>query len=268
MDSYQIEPELLRPAPRPIRRRAGRPAFVGCFVLLIMPHTIVGLFMLMGLIQSLIGLFLGPVVPATVVAHNTTHSSKGGTSYHLRLSYDVYGDHEERDCTVGSDAYNRIEDGAAIEVKLMNRPRLLPGIQMAGAVPLFSPTAPLGAVAAQAGFTLFWDGIVGVFLYILLVLPWLYRSLVINGVPVEGRITGKKVQSGKSTTYYLLYEFTPLPSGLPTMDSLQPLRSKMTVRSQEYHRAQEGERVTVLYREGRPKLSVLYEYGDYEVVGP
>ncbi|MEZ0265192.1 MAG: DUF3592 domain-containing protein, partial [Phycisphaerae bacterium] len=83
---------------------------------------------------------------------------------------------------------------------------------------------------------------------------WLYT----DGTAVPGTVTGGRVARVKGgTLYYVWYEFAPA-DGSGRRESKQ-----MVAGPEEYAAALSGRPVTVLYDPGRPKRSVVYEYGGY-----
>ena len=285
MISHEIEPELLRPVPRPVRRRVGRGCALGCVQLFILPHTAVGIGMLLWALHGLT-ILIGPTVPGFITGRSSVRSSKGGPSYFLHYTYRVGADAHAAKYQVDSSDYSQVPDGTSIGVKVS------PFTPEHGSMLLVPGRAPWKEVAPRVFFALFWNGILSVFYWALYVQPWLLRSLVIKGIPVEGTIVGKDVIHGKSTAYRLYYDYrpmttvqsTPAPSmsmSLPTnsnaWDSSSALsdntvreaalsKGEMDVRLEDYEAVNIGDKFTVLYAPNRPQRSVIYRFADYEVI--
>ncbi len=107
-------------------------------------------------------------------------------------------------------------------------------------------------------FALFWNSIVFLFQWEITVVPLIRRGLVVRGRPIMGRIVDKKTQTGKTTTYYVLYTYDT--------DLGQPQRGKMAVARELWNGVQPGQLMTVLYDRSRPRRSVIYALGNYEAV--
>jgi hypothetical protein len=107
-------------------------------------------------------------------------------------------------------------------------------------------------------FSLFWNGIMSAFVYMLWIHPIRQRLLVRNGDTAPGTITRRTETRGKGTTYTLCYTFRTRFG--------EVIETKSNVSQAGYHAAFEGAPVTVIYNPSRPKRSVPYEYSDFLVI--
>jgi hypothetical protein len=106
-------------------------------------------------------------------------------------------------------------------------------------------------------WSLGWNGLLSVFVYLLWIHPIRQRLLVRNGDTASGTITRRTETRGKGTTYTLWYSFRTRFG--------EDIETKANVSQVDYRDAFEGAAVTVIYDPGRPKRSVPYEYSDFLV---
>jgi hypothetical protein len=251
---YLLEPELGAAPPRPIRRRPGRGWLFGGVQFFLLPHTLVGIFLLFFTLHTLALILFGQFVPGWITGREIrpTSRNKEGYYYTVHYAYSVDGRRYTDKRTVSREAYERLEEGTRVEVKTL---RLGPWSQAMLLLPGSSPWSRFLPIALIA---LFWDGILSFFVWLLYVLPLVYRWLVIYGQPAPGRVTERSKRTGRTTSYYLHYQFTP--------EGWQPVKSKMEVRREAWETTPKGALVTVLHSPRNPRWNVLYCFADYHVV--
>ena len=255
-----MPPELARPTPRPVRRRAGS---MGCGIVLgrlfILPHLGVGLFLLLFMLPATIAaVFFGEDHDGQVIRTWTTRGSKGSITYHIKYAYQAGGQERTGDRTVSKKqdqqlaGWSKGSSAGAIKVKTVRAlgyyydKAILPG------------ESGWGAVGEAVLFAGFWNGMAFVFVYMLWIMPWRAKRLCRYGVAMPGRIHGMHTTRGKTTTYYIDYEFVHPPFGLR--------KKSQSVGSERYNAAHQGQMVTVLCYPGKKGPTVVYEYGDFECV--
>jgi hypothetical protein len=196
---HAIEPVLNTPIPRLVRRKKGRRG-KGCLVLFIMPHTLVGLGVLgLTLFMTLVTLF-GSAVPATVTGRYSKDDSDGDTQHYLNYRYTASGAVHDKTAKVSYATYSTTTEGTTLTVKVLPFLQEYPYLNIAG-----NKTTPLGFMWC---FTLFWNGILAVFWWTLVLSPHLHRRLVRWGVPVIGRVLHKRIVKGSyGDSHYVRYEF-------------------------------------------------------------
>ncbi|HEV8379791.1 MAG TPA: hypothetical protein VGP99_13145 [Tepidisphaeraceae bacterium] len=254
-EQFKIPRELERRPPRPVRRRAGT---LGCgtlgarFIAIIFLGA--GLFVL-GRIPVIIAVVThGESHPGTVMK---TWISKSGrrssTSYHVRYAYEAAGQVHSDSRTVSHEQYDQLSaspPALPLDVKALSiggtyfDQMFLPGES------LWGPVWWAVLVAAIV------NGVAGLISYYIWIVPWQHRKLCREGKPIVGHITRMHSSSGKTTTYYLDYEFDQPGLGVRV--------ATMTVTSERWHQAQVSEPVTVLCYPNRKRPTVMYEYGDFE----
>ncbi len=257
-ETFSMPKELERRPPRPVRRREGT---LGCGIvfgrLFILPHVIVGLFLLLVMFPATIAaVFFGEVHDGRVVKTWTTTGKKGSVTYRMKYSYDAGGQERTGDRTVSKTEYQQLSGWSEGQ---WSGPLKVHTTSVMGhyfdqvVLPDESPWEPVGLSLVMA---LLWNGIVFIFVYLLWIAPWREKRLYRWGTPVPGRIFGKHTTRGKTTSYYLDYEFVQPGFGLR--------KKKQGVTSERYYAAREGEMVTVLCYPNRKGPTVVYEYGDFE----
>ena len=215
-NSHQIEPELLRPTPRPLRNKKAE-TFLGCARIFLVPFILSG-----------IGLFLMALVATGGVLYGQI---SGATGRNSNVTTALWG------------------------------------------IPFF-----------LWFFTLFWNGITGVFVWLFYVQPARERKLVESGAPTLGRITNKTTSKGEhGTSFFLHYEYSPIEYSMngPKLQgnafapqistfSSQPLalsfKGTAILGHQDYDAVAVGDSMTVLFDVNRPERSLLYRFAHWEVV--
>lgn len=200
--SYSFEPELLKPAPRDVRRRAGaKKSAKGCTGCFLIPHTVVGIGLMLWLLWLAVFAVAGRTVPATIIGRDTGTSDDGPT-YHLLYSYNAGGRTYEKKASVAWSDYTNLRDGSATWVKISPfAPGIGPRLQVARNNGM--------SLMFLVPFALFWN----VFLFAV----WKGalgmgggKKLVREGIPAVGRILHKRIVSGSyGDTHYILFEWLP-----------------------------------------------------------
>ncbi len=258
---HEIEPELQRPAPRRIKRRAGHPNVGGCVQIFLLPHTLVGLFLPLYLLFLLCLATFGIDSPGHVLSTNSYMST--GKSPHMvydvRYSFKVNGIEHTNETSVPADKFGELHEGSPVTARyLAGMPDTHPVLTGPG----FAPYSELGFVII---FTIFWDMFVGFVAWTVYVVPVVNRNLVVSGVPAVGRVVDKKMNIGsKTTSCVVTYEFVPERVGI---QQASPITGKTTVTSADYSLVREGEPVTILYKRDQPKTNLLYKGAEFEAVG-
>jgi hypothetical protein len=252
-EQFKIPRELERRPPRPVHRRAGA---LGCGV--------IGgrFFALVFIVVGLVLLGRIPIVIA-VVTHGESHvgtvektwSSRGrrSTSYHVRYWYEAGGQVRSDSRSVSHSQYDRLSSSLPalpLDVRAKEiggtyfNEMYLPGESLWGPVWVAVLVAVVG------------NGVAWLISYFAFIVPLQHKKLCREGKAIVGHITRMHSSSGKTTTYYLDYEFDHPGLGMRT--------ATMTVTSERWHLAYVGEAVTVLCYPNKKRPTVMYEYGDFE----
>lgn len=196
----------------------------------------------------------GPIVPGTIIERYTDINNDRKTIYFLRCRYSLNDQTYTRNELVSLNTYNRVSTGADARVQVSP---ILPGKDSLILLPGKSPWEDviillLGSVVL--------NGLMGVTVWHVVVVPWRRKQLVIKGTPISGRLVNKVLVTSSRMTYYqLLYEFQP-PGHEDTVSG------KQYVREDDWKAVKIGKAVTVLYDPDNVKNSVLYRYADFEVL--
>ena len=173
--SHQIEPELQSAPPRPITRRAGHGHFINFMHIFLAPHALVGIGLVFMLLFGIAHSFFGTQVEALVLGKSES-STKKGPSYSLRYEYQLPGKRIFAEESVSWRLYAKLHQGAVVKVKAL-------------AIGPFStenlleaePKIPILFIFL---FMLLWNGcLLGGFIWPLVIVPLLQRSLVREGRP-------------------------------------------------------------------------------------
>ncbi len=249
----RIEP----PGPPPRRVRLKSDGFrvgMGCLWLFLVPFVIVGVIVPGMVLKRLYLTFGAPATSGKVVARSDDGDSDED-NYRVEYTYTVAKNSYRHWESVPFDAYADLEVGAPV---LVQYAPLLPGMVAGVALPARSRLWNLGF---WAPFALFWDAIVSIFLYLLVVLPLRARWLHCHGKAGVARIVRKEVSKrDDSTSYFLCYDFTP--------ESMRPaaVSDKIAVELAEWNTVQIGDETTILYDPSRPHRRLLYPYGGFEIL--
>lgn len=275
---HSIEPELQRPAPRPVRARTGKKSGgIGCLRVFILPHMLVGIFVLLAAVSmTLVNLF-GANIPATITGHYTTNDSDGDTTYRVNYSYTLNGQRHNDEAKVSAAEY-------AAPVGTVVALKIFPAVPVMGKQLMLPETRPYGRIGFFWIFALFWNGLLSLFVWVAYVAPAVQRKLVSQGTPCVGRIIDKQVSSGEgSDSYYLRYEYAPVdwmdtPAYTKALEAAQKknrwtsiypapgmLAGLTAVNQSEYESVQTGDAVTVLYNPEKPLQSAVYRFCGHEI---
>lgn len=247
--SHQIEPELQSAPPRPITRRAGHGHFINFMHIFLAPHALVGIGLVFMLLFGIAHSFFGTQVEALVLGKSES-STKKGPSYSLRYEYQLPGKRIFAEESVSWRLYAKLHQGAVVKVKAL-------------AIGPFStenlleaePKIPILFIFL---FMLLWNGcLLGGFIWPLVIVPLLQRSLVREGRPIPGFIVYFYIDKRKrGNLYYIKYGYAPAD---------QQLTREMRIRKEDYAAAVvDKSSVTILYDPKRPLRSVIYRYAPYK----
>jgi hypothetical protein len=272
MSDYQIEPELLQPVPRRVRMDNSSGA-LGCLAglwLFLTPFILIGVFMPLWAVHKTVVEVLGHDVPGRVQERVRSHQ-RHGYEWYLRYTYTAGGEeHVAKDKEPDSGAY---PEGGPILVRVSP---ILPGIDSRIVAPGAAGPSELAFVWL---FAIFWNAILSIFVYMLIVVPILSYQIYRRGEVGVATIvdlttkTSRDSQGRTDTSYVLTYEYTPVgPDGMAGA----LVRDTQNASQREWDKEQIGDDVTVLYwkrplrlgpwgRIGRMN-SVLYRYGGFRVV--
>jgi len=255
---FTTSAKSLPPPPRRVHGRLGGGLWFTR--LFIMPHMLVGIGAIGYLVFLLLWHVFGTDFPATVIDTKVSHSSKHGDSYILNYRFEAGGETKFDSGTVGWSVYQTYQKKTPGQT---NPPVT---VHYLGLGPLHhaalressSPWSEMGFVTLWA---IFWNGVLSIFVYQIWVKPIRARLLYKNGDSTAGKLLKKRVQTGKSSAYYVSYRFNEPVSG-------QQYESEILVWSHDsWLQAVEGQPVTVLFARNNPKRSTVYEFGGYRVDG-
>lgn len=237
-----IEPELRGATPRRVSYTAGtQAARTLCVVLLVGVTWLVGWLGArdIGDLNALLGHGM------TTTAHVTDKHEHHGksTSYSLDYSFTVDGEEVDSNESISHYTYDYTNIGDPIDVTYLPEQ---PQTHRVGAVTrdrvdIQRTEWQWGDFAAA--------GIMGLILLAVELNYRGHRRLLETGVPVRGEVTDRSMVRGKSTTYYLYYEF-PGP--------LQTQTNKITVSRFVFDSNPPGEDLTVLYDPAKPTYNRPY----------
>jgi hypothetical protein len=228
-------------------RRKGLPIPVRCVLFAFIPHVWVGIGVIVAVLWVPAMALFGHDTTATVVSR-TLIASKG-THCLVTYAYEESGRRFTDKESFAPDAYRRFAPGTTFPVRSLH----VFGLGSSHR----TDDSPLPGFAGLLFFGLFWNGVLFTLFLTFCLAPLLERRLLRDGEATIGRITGKRVNRGKSTTYHLAYR------GL-TADGTE-LIGEMSVDQADYNAAQVGEEVLILCDPLRPRRSVLYKYSQYAV---
>jgi len=222
-----------------------------------MPHTLIGI----GgagyvLLLSLWALF-GADVPGVVTSADVYHSIKNRDSYTLKYTFQIGGQTKSGSEGVGYDLYQRYKSPSDTNPPVTVRYFSIAGSKHAA---LHTNRSLWGEIWKLALAMIFWNLVVGVFVYQLWVKPLRARWLYKYGETVTGTLLRKRMETRKSAYYYITYSFHHPYSG-------QTLEKEIEVWHEPlWNLAVEGQPVTVLFSRNNPKYSTVYEFGGYQVL--
>jgi hypothetical protein len=229
--------------------------FVRLFTL---PHTIIGIVAFGYWALMVLWALFASDIPGVVTKSDVHNSSKGGTSYTLKYQFEAGGERKSGSSGVSQSVYERIRAADA------EQPAVTVRYFKLGAFEHDELREARGAGWAEIGFltlwVVFWNSIMSVFAYAIWIRPIRVRLLYKHGETTAGTLVGKRVRSGKNTSYYVSYEFRHPVTG-------EMLRAETQVpNGAAWNMAREGQDVTVLYALNNPKRSAVYEFSGYGVI--
>lgn len=250
-----ITPESLPQPPRRVHGKLGGSLwFTRIFI---MPHMLIGIGALGYLAFLLLWLALGTDIPAVVTGRDISHSSKGGTRYHLKYQFQVDGQTKSVRTSVSYDLYELYQFHNQSNPPVTVHYFAIGPLQHSALRESGSLWSELGFLSLWAGF---WNTVMSVFLYQIWIKPLRGRYLYRYGQAASGTVLNKRKRTGKSTTYYVSYSFQDPYSGREFEREMQVWKADA------WHQAAIQQKVTVLYSQNNPKWSTVYEFGGYEVI--
>jgi hypothetical protein len=231
-------------ANRRVKRRAGRPGLWSALVVLFIPHVWVGI----GLVGLAIGQLAFPLVAEPVTGHvlsKEQHVVKGSPTWNVRITYALHGEPGELYRRVSEAEYQHIAKGDAVELKAA----CILGLQHAS--PADAPNIPVMLL-----FALFWNSIVGMFVYSMALRPILNRWLVRHGASAAGTIT--RIDPPAKGTCKVFYSFVPEGAGVH-------VEGTCTINTSIADTLRKGMPVTIFHLAARPMFSVVYEASAWEL---
>ena len=250
--------KLLPPPPRQVHGRLGGSLWFGR--IFIMPHVLIGIGGAGYLVFLLAWRLLGADYPATVTGAKVWHSSKRGDSYALNYRFEAGGETRLDSAKVSWSVYQTYRNPVASQTN----PPVTVHYLAVGPLhhsALRESGSPWSEISFMILWTVFWNGVMSLFVYQMWVKPIRTRRLYKNGDATTGKLVSKRVRTGKSSSYYVSYRFNDPYSG-------QAYESEIQVwKADDWAQAVEGQPVTVLFAHNNPKRSTVYEFGGYRVEG-
>jgi len=241
-----------------VRRRKDHGGLFGCVHLFILPHTLIGIFLFLFPIHSLLVVLFGITVPGHITGKRIGHSSKTNKPYyHANYEYKVGGESYSGSMDPSQSEYASLEIESPVNVRVLP---LTPGINSRIVTAAGIKASDIPGVFLMM---LFWNGILSIFWWGLLIKPLRDRKLVIEGTACLGVILDKKMTGGKTTTYSIAYRFEP---GAGSMIRTETITGKMAIRSKDWDAVRQGDPVTVLYDPTKPKRNIAYDFADYKAI--
>jgi hypothetical protein len=243
---HAIPSELYADERRVRRKRPWQVLGVWFVRLFILPHTLLGLCLLVVMPASVVWAAFGTDHVARILEVRTTTGSKGSVHCNATYAYDGPDGYRHG---VASVPRETCTGGETIVVRSIGRPPLFYEAPIVGGGNVWIMIAGIWA------FGLFWVGVLSAFVHQLYVVPWRQRRLYRTGTPVRGTVIDKRVGKGRSSTYHLRYAYRT--------DDGQSFEEEMSTSREDYQSAAPGAPVTVLIDPGKPRRSIIYEYGPY-----
>ncbi|RYZ64539.1 MAG: DUF3592 domain-containing protein [Proteobacteria bacterium] len=199
--------------------------------------------------------FKGPLVPTEIVDRYTRNDSDSdGYLHYVVYRVPVAGVAPFATEMVDEASYNATTVGSKVPLQISP---LFPGRDSVLRIPGRDTTGILWGSGFGSVVML---GMGALIVYYIYILPNKTRGLIKRGIPVVGRLVDKSHSNHESIAYYLHYEYHPDGGG-------EPIHSKQSVRDSDYNEQQIGDLFTVIHDRKNPKFSVIYRYGDYDVIG-
>jgi hypothetical protein len=252
-----MEPVAVLATPQPpprvtrtLKKRAGRAGLASTIVVLFIPHVWVGLGLICAVVWQLAFPLIDRDVDGRVVAKNESYSSKSNsTSYSLRVAYEIDGVDGETSIGVSHERYLAAHEGDLVPLRAAHIGSFSSAQRRDGsAAPILLP------------FAIFWNAIVGVFVFQLAVVPLLRFWLMKRGVRVRGTITQVTRTTGKGAHVAVTYSYA--------VHTGEVLERTMKVSSRDADTAgpRVKDAVDVFHHPSRPRLSVIGPLTSWEIV--
>lgn len=239
--------------PRQIRSRKHA-GFIGLiFVrLFILPHTLLGLGLLLLLLSKFTLAIFGQQSEARVLKKTTQAGSKGGATYKVAYSFTHNVTEYSGNSQIDQAIYQQLRESRSIPIVYLSfLPQYVSDYREPGH---FFP-ANTGSFFLIA---IFWNGVVGVFIYVLYIDPWRRKQLIRHGTAAMGRIEAMSIQRGSkgAARYMVNYSYE--------VENQRHEASISTTREQ-YEAHQIGESVAITYDPVKPKRSVPVDLSPWEL---
>jgi hypothetical protein len=247
-----------QPLPAPPRRVRGK---LGCGVwfvrLFTLPHVLAGVGVTGYFLLVVLWQLFGTNVPGTVTDTEVYHSSKSGDSYTLKYSFQIDGQMKSESDGVSYNLYLPYKTRSSTNPPVTVRYFSILGFEHAA---LYTDRTFWKQYGGLVFWVTCWDVAMGFVVYMLWIKPLSMRWLYKYGEATTGTLVRKRVQTGKSSTYYITYSFRHPYSG-------EVQEAEIVVWNEPlWAYAIEGQPVTVLFSPNNPKRSTVYEFGGYQVL--
>jgi hypothetical protein len=231
--------------PRKLKRKSGRAGLWTILIVPLIPHFWIGV----GLIGFALGAIVFPFVERPVVGHvvnKHVDRVKNGHSYNLDVAYELDGKSAQQTLTTTSAAFESTSVGAEVPLVAAR----IAGVEHAQRPGELSPALPM------VPFALFWNSIVGVFVWILAGRPLLHWWLLRNGTRVAAVVVEHRYVGGKGAHEEVTIRFGEITT-----------KHSITPRVWKAMGLQSGSAVTVFHHPTKPKRCVIADLAAWDVVG-
>jgi hypothetical protein len=233
--------------PRKLKRKRGRAGLWSILIVPVIPHFWVGL----GLLGFAFGATLFPFVAKPVTGHvvgKHVEKVKNGHSYELDVAYELDGHSAKQSLNTSSTAFNDANDGDEVPLVAAR----IAGMDHAQRPNEVSPAFPLVPMA------LFWNAIVGMFVWLLAGRPLLQWWLMRNGTRVAGVVAEHRYVGGKGAHEEVVIRFGA--EGITAKHNIPPTVWRASG-------LQSMSPVTVFHHPTKLKRCVVGELAPWDVVG-
>lgn len=223
--------------------------------LFILPHMIVGVgFVCVFLIKVALGVF-GTRTEGRVDLLDLKSSKKNEVSYKLEYSFFVNEQKHHGESQVEGNSYQALKVHHKVPVVYLSWLPSLASDAIERDRPFPHHTWLIG------GFSVLWNGIVGVFFYVLYIAPLREKRLLKNGSIADGALTelGTSRSVKGRITYYARYAYQV--AGVTH-------GGEVSLTKNEYGNAHVGMPIRAVYDAKSPQKSETLEYGFWKVVSP
>jgi hypothetical protein len=248
--SALANPTPLSPAAaRTLKKRTGRAGVGQSFLVLFIPHLWVGIGMITAAIWQITFPFVDRPVTGTVTELGSSYSSKNQrTTYSVTAAYEIDDLYDSVTYPVSQNEQAALHKGDSVPLR---------------AAVIFGMTSARAKNATDAPvlvpFALFWNSIMGVFIYMLVILPVLQWWLLRRGVRVLGTVTNITRTTGKGASVIVAYEYTS--------DAGERCESNMKISPKDFDESVTlGGSVVVHHHPTHPRWSVLPAFCAYDIV--